>query len=207
MSSSTPSSNDRATPGEPASQHKAHAPRVVRVFGLTVSDTRTPDNDEGGRLIRERIAAAGHTLTGHAIVKDDPEAVREVIRRLAAERGADVLITTGGTGISGRDNTYEAVAGLLDKRIDGFGELFRMLSYQDIGSPAMLSRAVAGLHKGLVIFTLPGSPSAVRLGLDKLIVPELGHLKFEVGRGHGPGHGHGHGHGPGTPKSSDGAMP
>jgi molybdenum cofactor biosynthesis protein B len=162
---------------------------VVRVFGLTVSDTRTPDNDEGGRLIRERIAAAGHTLTGHAIVKDDPEAVREVIRRLiaerGAERGADVLITTGGTGLSGRDNTYEAVAGLLDKRIDGFGELFRMLSYQDIGSPAMLSRAVAGLHQGLVIFTLPGSPSAVRLGLDKLIVPELGHLKFEVGRGHG----------------------
>ena len=113
---SMPNSNDRPTPGEPASQHKAHAPRVVRIFGLTVSDTRTPDNDEGGRLIRERIAAAGHTLTGHAIVKDDPEAVREVIRRLVAERGADVLITTGGTGISGRDNTYEAVAGLLDKR-------------------------------------------------------------------------------------------
>lgn len=197
----TPNSNDSATPDpkEPASQHKAHAPKVVRVFGLTVSDTRTPDNDEGGRLIRERVAAAGHTLTGHAIVKDDPEAVREVIRRLVAERGADVLITTGGTGISGRDNTYEAVAGLLDKRIDGFGELFRMLSYQDIGSPAMLSRAVAGLHQGLVIFTLPGSPSAVRLGLDKLIVPELGHLKFEVGRGHGHGHK--------TPKPSDGAAP
>ena len=184
MSTSAPTA-----PSQPThAQHKAHAPKVVRVFSLTVSDTRTEADDEGGRLIRERIAAAGHTVAGHAIVRDDPEAVRAVIERLVTgdERRADVLITTGGTGISRRDNTYEAVAGLLEKRIDGFGELFRMLSYQEIGSPAMLSRAVAGLHKGLVIFSLPGSPSAVRLGLDKLIVPELGHLKFEANRGAGP---------------------
>lgn len=182
----------------PPAQHKAHAPKVVRVFALTVSDTRTEENDEGGRLIRERITAAGHTVSGHTIVRDDPEAVRAVIRRLVAEQSTDVLISTGGTGISGRDNTYEAVASLLDKRIDGFGELFRMLSFKDIGSAAMLSRAVAGLHQGLVLFALPGSPGAVRLGLDQLIVPELRHLKFEAQRGHGHGHGHSPRHDPGT---------
>jgi molybdenum cofactor biosynthesis protein B len=163
-------------------QHKAHAPRTVRVYILTVSDTRTEDNDEGGRLGRELVLGAGHIVAGHAIVRDEPALLREHIARLVAERSADVLITTGGTGISRRDSTYEAVAALLDKRLDGFGELFRMLSYQEIGSAAMMSRAVAGLHQGLVLFTLPGSPSAVRLAMEKLIVPELGHLKFEAHR-------------------------
>jgi len=164
------------------SHHKAHAPRTVRVFVLTVSDTRTAENDEGGRLCRELIAAAGHVVAGHAIVADEPALVRAQIGRLTEDKSADVLITTGGTGISSRDSTYEAVSALLDKRLDGFGELFRMLSYNDIGSAAMLSRAVAGLARGLVIFALPGSPGAVRLALEKLIVPELGHLKFEARR-------------------------
>jgi molybdenum cofactor biosynthesis protein B len=164
------------------SHHKAHAPRSVRVFVLTVSDTRTEATDEGGRLCRELVTAAGHVVVGHAIVADEPALVRAHIGRLAAEESADVLITTGGTGISRRDSTYEAVSALLDKRLDGFGELFRMLSYQDIGPAAMLSRAVAGLHQGLVLFALPGSPGAVRLALEKLIVPELGHLKFEARR-------------------------
>lgn len=164
------------------SQHKAHAPRHVRVFVLTVSDTRTEADDEGGRLGRELVAAAGHSIAGHAIVRDEPTLVREQLVRLAGEAAADVVITTGGTGISRRDSTYEAVSALLEKRLDGFGELFRMLSYQEIGPAAMLSRAVAGLYQGLVIFALPGSPSAVRLALEKLIVPELGHLKFEARR-------------------------
>ena len=165
-----------------ANHHKAHAPRTVRVFILTVSDTRTEEDDEGGRLCRELIAAAGHVVAGHAIVADEPGQVQAHLGRLADEESADVVITTGGTGISRRDSTYEAVSGLLEKRLDGFGELFRMLSYQDIGAAAMLSRAVAGLYQGLVIFALPGSPGAVKLALEKLIVPELGHLQFEAGR-------------------------
>lgn len=165
-------------------QHKASSPRRVRVYSLTVSDTRTEETDEGGRTIRELCAAAGHEVAGHALLRDEPDKVAACIRKIAAEGSADVLISTGGTGVSRRDTTYEAVSGLLSKRLDGFGELFRMLSYQDIGSAAMLSRAVAGLVEGsgLVVFALPGSPSAVRLGLEKLILPELGHLKFEAHR-------------------------
>lgn len=165
-------------------QHKASAPRRVRVFALTVSDSRTEETDEGGRLIRELCGGAGHELVGSAILRDDPEKVRAHIRDVADRGSADVLISTGGTGISRRDSTYEAVTALLGKRLDGFGELFRMLSYQEIGASAMLSRAVAGLvdDSGLVVFALPGSPSAVRLGLEKLIIPELGHLKFEAHR-------------------------
>ncbi len=166
----------------PASQHKAHAPRHVRVFVLTVSDTRTEDTDEGGRICREQVEARGYTVAGKAIVRDEPTLVQGLISRIADEAAADVVISTGGTGISRRDNTYEAVAALLEKRLDGFGELFRMLSYAEIGSSAMMSRAVAGLYRGLVIFAVPGSPHAVRLAMEKLIGPELGHLKFEARR-------------------------
>lgn len=168
--------------------HKSHAPKVVRVFVLTVSDTRTEETDEGGKLARQLVSEAGHEIVGSAIVKDDAAAVRaciaEVTARGGGEGGADVVVSTGGTGISRRDSTYEAISELLAKRLDGFGELFRMLSYADIGSAAMLSRAVAGLVRDshLVVFALPGSPSAVRLGLEKLIIPELGHLRFESRR-------------------------
>ncbi len=168
--------------------HKSHAPKRVRVFVLTVSDTRTEETDEGGALARALLTEAGHVIAGSAIVKDDPSAVRACIAEAAArgtgEAGVDVLISTGGTGISRRDSTYEAISALFSKRLDGFGELFRMLSYAEIGSAAMLSRAVAGLlaDSHLVVFALPGSPSAVRLGLEKLIIPELGHLRFEARR-------------------------
>ncbi len=168
--------------------HKSHAPKVVRVFVLTISDTRTEETDEGGKLGRQLVRAAGHEVSGSAIVKDDAAAVRaciaEVAARGAGEGGTDVLVSTGGTGISRRDSTYEAIAELLAKRLDGFGELFRMLSYAEIGSAAMLSRAVAGLVRDshLVVFALPGSPAAVQLGLEKLIIPELGHLRFEARR-------------------------
>ncbi len=166
----------------PSQQHKAHAPRLVRVFVLTVSDTRTEENDEGGRVCREIVESLGHTVAGRAIVRDEPTLVQGVIQKIADEQSADVIVSTGGTGISRRDSTFEAVSSLIEKKLDGFGELFRMLSYAEVGSAAMLSRAVAGLCRGLVIFAVPGSPSAVRLAMEKLIGPELGHLKFEARR-------------------------
>ncbi len=162
--------------------HKQHAPRSVRVYLITVSDTRTEENDTSGKAAKEMIAAAGHELAGYRVLKDEPAEVAACIRMIAEQKLADAVITSGGTGVSRRDSTYEAVASLLDKRLDGFGELFRMLSYAEIGSAAMLSRAVGGLHRGLVVFATPGSTAAVKLALDKLILPELGHLSFETHR-------------------------
>jgi molybdopterin adenylyltransferase len=162
--------------------HKQHAPKSVRVFVITVSDSRTEETDTSGRAAKEMIAAAGHQVAGYRVLKDEPAEVAALIRRVADEKSADVVITSGGTGISSRDSTYEAIDGLLDKRLNGFGEIFRMLSYAEIGSAAMLSRAVGGLYRGLCIFATPGSTAAVRLALEKLILPELGHLSFEVHR-------------------------
>jgi molybdenum cofactor biosynthesis protein B len=162
--------------------HKRHAPHSVRVFFATISDTRTESTDTSGKLAQELIAASGHRVVGYRILKDEPTEVAALVQKVAAEGGADAIITSGGTGVSGRDSTYEAVVGLLDKRLDGFGELFRMLSYAEIGSAAMLSRAVAGLHRGVCVFCTPGSSGAVRLALEKLILPELGHLAFEIAR-------------------------
>jgi molybdopterin adenylyltransferase len=163
-----------------ATSHRADAPASVRCFVLTVSDTRTEATDTSGDLIVTALAAAGHELTGRRIVPDDPQRVAETVRAAAAD--ADVVITTGGTGITSRDSTYEAITGLLDKRLDGFGELFRMLSYQDIGAAAMLSRACAGTVGRTVVFSLPGSSKAVALALDRLILPEIGHVVREVRR-------------------------
>jgi molybdopterin adenylyltransferase len=162
--------------------HKQHAPRTRRVWLITVSDSRTEANDTSGHLARKMLVEAGHTVVGYRILRDEPEQVAALIREIAARSEADVVITSGGTGVSRRDSTFEAVSSLLDKRLDGFGELFRMLSYQEIGSAAMLSRAVGGLHGALVVFATPGSTAAVRLALEKLIIPELGHLAFEVAR-------------------------
>jgi molybdopterin adenylyltransferase len=162
--------------------HKQHAPPSVRVFVITISDSRTEENDSSGRTARALVEAAGHQVAGYRLVRDEPAEVAALIRQIADEKLADAVVTSGGTGISRRDATYEAVIGLLDKRLDGFGELFRMLSYQEIGSAAMLSRAVAGLCGGVVVFATPGSTGAVRLALEKLILPELGHLSFEAHR-------------------------
>ena len=156
--------------------HKARAPRTVRCFILTVSDTRTDATDASGRAIAALLAAAGHEVAGRTIVRDEPDAVRGTIERQLATGGVQVIITTGGTGITSRDSTYEAIAGLLNKRLDGFGELFRMLSFQQIGSAAMMSRACAGLAAGRIVIALPGSEAAVRLAMERLIIPELGHL-------------------------------
>jgi molybdopterin adenylyltransferase len=165
-----------------ADDHKQHAPKSVRVFVMTISDSRTEATDTSGRAAREMIEAAGHVVAGYKIVKDDPAEVMHVIRRVADERMADVIVTSGGTGITTRDSTYEAVTSLLEKRLDGFGELFRMLSFAEIGSPAMMSRAVAGIFRGVAVFCTPGSTGAVKLALEKLIIPELGHLVFEAHR-------------------------
>jgi molybdopterin adenylyltransferase len=156
-------------------EHKAAAPAAVRVAVLTVSDTRTEATDTSGRAIRALLEEAGHVVSAAAIVPDDPDAVTGfVLDQL--ESDTQVVITTGGTGITSRDSTYEAIDALLDKRLDGFGELFRMLSYHDIGPAAMMSRACAGLTRGKVVIALPGSESAVRLAMTTLVVPELRHL-------------------------------
>ena len=146
---------------------------------LTISDTRTEANDTGGDAIASALQAAGHVITGRAIVKDDPPAVQRAIRSAA---DTDVVITTGGTGISSRDGTYEALTALFEKQLDGFGELFRMLSYEQVGSAAMMSRACAGTIGRMAVFALPGSPQAVHLAVEKLILPEIGHVVRELRR-------------------------
>jgi molybdenum cofactor biosynthesis protein B len=156
-------------------EHKAHAPAHVKCFVLTVSDTRTLETETSGRTIAELLEGAGHAVAGREVVRDDPDAVTTAVRKYIG-RGVDAIITTGGTGIAKRDSTYEAVIGLLDKKIDGFGELFRMLSFGEIGPAAMLSRACAGAHGGCAIFLLPGSEAAVRLAMERLILPELSHV-------------------------------
>lgn len=167
-----------ATPRE----HKAHAPARVGCFVVTVSDTKTDATDTSGALIRELLAAAGHAVAGSAIVKDEPADVARLVRAACARTDVEVVILTGGTGITSRDSTFEAVEGLLDKRLPGFGELFRVLSYQEVGAAAMLSRAQMGVHARRVVVSLPGSPNACRLALEKLVIPELGHLVRELSR-------------------------
>ena len=168
--------------GTPPEQHRATAPTSVGCFIVTVSDTRTPETDTGGQVIRDLLTAGGHGVIGSAIVRDEPDDVVRVVRGACADPRVQVVILTGGTGITSRDSTYEAVEGLLDKRLPGFGELFRMLSYEQVGAAAMLSRAQMGLHARRIVVSLPGSPNACRLALDKLLVPELGHLVREVSR-------------------------
>ena len=167
--------------------HRAQAPTSVSCSVLTVSDSRTPETDTSGRAIRRLLEDAGHVIIDHAIVKDEPEQVISYVRAQVADASAQVVITTGGTGITSRDGTFEAIDSMLEKRLDGFGELFRMLSFQEIDAAAMLSRATAGIASASIasagtvpartaIFVLPGSEHAVRLAMTRLILPELGHL-------------------------------
>ena len=164
----------------PVATHRKDAPVSVLCFVLTISDTRTAETDASGDAIAQALTSAGHDVAGRRIVRDDPATVREIVR--AESRNVPVIVTTGGTGITARDSTYEAISALLDKRLDGFGELFRMLSYEQIGSAAMLSRACAGSIGTTAIFALPGSEQAVRLAMDKLILPEIGHVVRELQR-------------------------
>lgn len=169
-------------PGRVPQEHKATAPGSIGCFVLTISDSKTEETDTSGRLIREQLTGAGHTVVGHAIVRDEPTQVTALIRKGCADPAVEAFILTGGTGVTSRDSTYEAVEVLLDKRLTGFGELFRMLSYQEIGAAAMMSRAQGGVVQGRALFSLPGSPNACRLALEKLILPELGHVLREVRR-------------------------
>jgi len=163
-------------------EHKRGQPVSARVFVLTVSDTRSERTDTSGAAIEALLQEAGHTVTARQLVPDDPGEVQRVVRQQLAATDVEVIVITGGTGVTSRDTTFEAVSGLLQKRLDGFGELFRVLSYQEIGSAAMLTRACAGISGGKIVFVLPGSENAVRLALTKLIIPELGHLLREVSR-------------------------
>lgn len=164
-------------------EHKervAHeAPHVLPCGVLTVSDTRTPDDDDSGKQIVEQLRDAKHTIVKYEIVPDDGQQIIALIEELIDAECA-VVILNGGTGIGKRDGTFEAVDSLLEKRLPGFGELFRMLSYEEIGAAAMLSRATAGTYRNALLFSLPGSPHAVNLALTKLIMPELTHLVWET---------------------------
>jgi molybdenum cofactor biosynthesis protein B len=156
--------------------HHQGGDRPVACAIVTVSDTRTMDSDTSGARIRELLETAGHSITEYSIVPDEPSIVRERVVELIAE-GAEAVIVNGGTGIAPRDTTYEAVVGLLDKRLEGFGELFRSLSYAEIGAAAMLSRAMAGVSRRTIVVSLPGSTKAVELALQKLLLPVLGHMR------------------------------
>jgi molybdenum cofactor biosynthesis protein B len=148
---------------------------------VTVSDTRTPETDVNRQYLEEQLAAAGHELAAYRLIKDEPDQVAAALDELSAGP-ARVILFNGGTGLSKRDTTYDVLARQLDKTLPGFGEIFRMLSYEEVGAAAMLSRATAGVYRGCVVISTPGSPAAVRLAWEKLIAPELQHLAWEVTR-------------------------
>ena len=161
-------------------QHRAEAPAALGFAVVTVSDTRAESTDRGGDYLAAAIENAGHGVARRALVRDEAEAIRAEARAAAGDEAADLVLFTGGTGIAPRDVTPEAVEPLLDRVVPGFGELFRALSYEQIGSAALLSRALAGLASGRVVFVLPGSRGAIELAMEKLILPELGHLAAEA---------------------------
>ena len=156
--------------------HEQHARANLKVGVITASDTRTPETDESGSLIRTMLQDAGHSVDYYAIVPDDSEKISAAL--VSNLENLDAIIINGGTGITARDGTTEVVKSLLDKELEGFGELFRMLSFQEIGPAAMLSRAVAGVRHGKFVAALPGSPDACRLAMEKLLIPELGHITY-----------------------------
>jgi molybdenum cofactor biosynthesis protein B len=172
MSAHKPSSHEH--------HHRKGAPISVATCVITVSDTRTLESDTGGGLVVELLADAGHEVVSREVVKDDAESIAAAVRAALSLQGSGAVILTGGTGVAPRDVTPESVEPFLERVVPGFGELFRMLSYEDIGSAAVLSRALAGLAKGRVVFVIPGSRGAVRLAMDKLILPELAHLAGEA---------------------------
>jgi molybdenum cofactor biosynthesis protein B len=164
------------------SQHRSYAPESVRCSVLTVSDSRTVQSDSSGKAIQEALEAAGHVVAGRSIVRDEPDQIRTAVLGAIERADVDAAIVTGGTGVSPRDSTPDAVEPLLERRLDGFGELFRALSFEEIGAAAMLSRAVAGTAGRTVVFVTPGSSGAVRLAMQRLILPELGHIVGQLRR-------------------------
>ncbi len=171
---------------ESVHRHRHDAPRSLCVAVVTVSDTRDLETDTGGALLCEGLVAAGHRLHGRQVVPDERASIRAAVTALLEVPEVQAVLLTGGSGLAPRDITPEALAPLFDRPIPGFGELFRMLSYEEIGAAAMLSRACAGVARGRVVIVLPGSRGAIRLALAKLILPELGHLCAEAQKGAAP---------------------
>lgn len=163
-------------------EHRATSPTRVRCAVITVSDTRTLDDDTGGQTVVDMLAQAGHEVAAREIVPDDSARLAALVASLCERGDVDAVLLTGGTGISSRDQTFETITGMLSRQLPGYGELFRMLSYQEIGAAAMLSRAIGGTIGHKIVLTMPGSPAGVRLALERLILPELGHLVREARR-------------------------
>jgi molybdenum cofactor biosynthesis protein B len=165
---------------ESTKQHRCDSPKNVRCAVVTISDTRTLETDRGGELIVKLLSDGGHEITSRHIVRDDPRDIEPMLLKLADPTATDAVLMTGGTGIAARDRTFETVSGLLTKAMPGYGEVFRMLSYDDIGPAAVLSRAVGGVLNNVIVLTMPGSVAAVQLAMEKLIIPEIGHLVYEA---------------------------
>jgi len=161
-------------------EHKEKGKKSIGCFVLTVSDTRDESTDQSGQLIKNLLAEHGHRMAGYRIVKDEPVEIESLLKQMLKNSEVEAVIVNGGTGIAPRDGTYEVIDRFLEKRLDGFGEIFRFLSYQDIGSAAIMSRAVAGSAQGKVLISLPGSRGAVELAMRRLILPELGHLVSQL---------------------------
>jgi len=157
-------------------QHRREGPATVGCAVITVSDTRDRESDRSGKLIEDRLKESAHEVVHYVIVKDSPRRIVGELAILGENSKCQAIILNGGTGIAARDNTFDAISRLLDKRLDGFGEIFRYLSYKEIGSAAIMSRALAGTYRGRILISLPGSTAAVKLAMDKLILPELSHM-------------------------------
>lgn len=173
-------SNSEDVPSHEA--HRAEGPGRVKVAVITLSDTRIEANDRSGAFIKAGLHEEDHHVGLYRIVKDDPDQLRAVIDEAADRGDIQVVLTNGGTGITSRDTTYETLTSMFEKKLDGFGEIFRMLSFHEIGAAAMLSRAVAGTYRGMIVISMPGSTNAVKLAMDKLILPELSHLVREISK-------------------------
>jgi len=161
-------------------EHKKKAAKSLGIMVITVSDTRDQTTDQSGQLIKEMLAEGGHRTVGYQIVKDEPKEIEDLLRQTLGRKDLEVIILNGGTGIAPRDGTYEVVERLMQKQLDGFGEIFRYLSYQDIGSAAIMSRACAGIAGDKVMISLPGSKGAVQLAMGQLVLPEMGHMVSQL---------------------------
>jgi molybdopterin adenylyltransferase len=161
-------------------EHKAAAPLSIGCMVITCSDTRTAETDTSGTAIKTLLQAQGHRIAQYHVVKDDPDAITRLIQQGASDPTVQAIVINGGTGISRRDSTFEVVGRLLEKRLDGFGEIFRYLSFQEIGAAAIMSRATAGLYRDRIVISMPGSENAVRLAMERLVLPELGHMVREM---------------------------
>jgi molybdenum cofactor biosynthesis protein B len=161
-------------------EHKQRGKKAVVCFIITVSDTRDESSDQSGQLVKSLLSEHGHVTAGYRIVRDEPTQLKSLLEEVLAEKGVEVILLNGGTGIAPRDTTYEVVSSLMEKKLEGFGEIFRYLSYQEIGSAAIMSRAAAGVSRGKLVVSLPGSKAAVELAMRKLILPELGHMVSQV---------------------------